>query len=152
MPKLNRFNPQNPKPLPDRCLKVLLVADPQILGNTFDTKLYWPLANYDSDRHLSRTYRRALQHTTPDVICFLGDLMDEGSVATDVQYDEYFARFADIFTQPTADTLMETTTSAATAWSPSRRKTCSASGSTLPSNPRGSCWGGPNSTTSTGSA
>ncbi|KAL9706061.1 hypothetical protein quinque_009579 [Culex quinquefasciatus] len=90
----------------DRCLKVLLVADPQILGNTFDTKLYWPLANYDSDRHLSRTYRRALQHTTPDVICFLGDLMDEGSVATDVQYDEYFARFADIFTQPTADTLM----------------------------------------------
>lgn len=69
--------------------------------------LHLPTKTYFScSRHLSRTYRRALQHTTPDVICFLGDLMDEGSVATDVQYDEYFARFADIFTQPTADTLM----------------------------------------------
>ncbi|XP_065090334.1 uncharacterized protein LOC135711390 [Ochlerotatus camptorhynchus] len=90
----------------DKCLKILLVADPQILGNTFDKKLYWPLANLDSDRHLSKTYRKALQHTTPDVICFLGDLMDEGSVASDVQYDEYYARFANIFTQPRADTSM----------------------------------------------
>lgn len=36
--------------LADSCVKVLLVADPQILGNTFDKKLYWPLANFDSDR------------------------------------------------------------------------------------------------------
>ncbi|XP_021701095.1 uncharacterized protein LOC5564483 isoform X2 [Aedes aegypti] len=90
----------------DRCLKILLVADPQILGNTFDKKLYWPLANLDSDWHLSKTYRKALQHTTPDVICFLGDLMDEGSVASAVQYDEYYARFANIFPQPKASTLM----------------------------------------------
>ncbi|XP_055595879.1 uncharacterized protein LOC129746303 [Uranotaenia lowii] len=90
----------------DKCLKLLLVADPQILGNTFDTKLYWPLANYDSDRHLAKTYRRAVEHTAPNVICFLGDLMDEGSVATAVQYDEYYARFSNIFTQPIADTLM----------------------------------------------
>ncbi|XP_062551378.1 uncharacterized protein LOC134216527 isoform X2 [Armigeres subalbatus] len=92
--------------MPNRCLKILLVADPQILGNTFDKKIYWPLANFDSDWHLSKTYRKAVQHTTPDVICFLGDLMDEGSVATAVQYDEYYARFANIFTQPRADTLM----------------------------------------------
>ncbi|XP_058062847.1 uncharacterized protein LOC131212826 [Anopheles bellator] len=90
----------------DTCVKVLLVADPQILGNTFDKKLYWPLANFDSDRHLKRTYKRAVQHTTPDVICFLGDLMDEGSVADDVQFANYFSRFVNIFTQPTADTLM----------------------------------------------
>ncbi|XP_055539796.1 uncharacterized protein LOC129726757 [Wyeomyia smithii] len=90
----------------DNCLKVLLVADPQILGNTFDTKLYWPLANYDSDRHLGITYRRALQHSMPHVICFLGDLMDEGSVATVDQYEEYFRRFANIFPQPTAHTTM----------------------------------------------
>lgn len=90
----------------DKCLKILLVADPQILGNTFDTKLYWPLANLDSDWHLSKTYRKALQHTTPDVILFLGDLMDEGSVASAVQYDEYYARFANIFPQPKASTSM----------------------------------------------
>lgn len=36
----------------DSCIKMLLVADPQILGNTFDTKLYWPLANFDSDRYV----------------------------------------------------------------------------------------------------
>lgn len=32
--------------------------------------------------------------------------MDEGSVADDVQFANYFSRFVDIFTQPTADTLM----------------------------------------------
>uniref|UniRef100_A0A182ST84 Calcineurin-like phosphoesterase domain-containing protein n=1 Tax=Anopheles maculatus TaxID=74869 RepID=A0A182ST84_9DIPT len=90
----------------DSCVKILLVADPQILGNTFDKKLYWPLANFDSDQHLKRTYKRVVQHTTPDVICFLGDLMDEGSVANDVQYAAYFTRFVNIFTQPTANTIM----------------------------------------------
>lgn len=90
----------------DSCVKVLFVADPQILGNTFDSKLYWPLANFDSDRHLKRTYKRAVQHTSPDVICFLGDLMDEGSVADDVQFADYFSRFVNIFSQPTANTLM----------------------------------------------
>ncbi|XP_053691768.1 uncharacterized protein LOC128740258 [Sabethes cyaneus] len=90
----------------DNCLKILLVADPQILGNTFDTKLYWPLANFDSDRHLAITYRHAVQHSMPDIICFLGDLMDEGSVADADQYEEYFQRFANIFPQPTAHTSM----------------------------------------------
>uniref|UniRef100_A0A182NPW2 Calcineurin-like phosphoesterase domain-containing protein n=1 Tax=Anopheles dirus TaxID=7168 RepID=A0A182NPW2_9DIPT len=99
----------------DSCVKILFVADPQILGNTFDRKLYWPLANLDSDRyvyqgfrhmHLKRTYKRVVQHTTPDVICFLGDLMDEGSVASDVQFADYFTRFVNIFSQPTASTLM----------------------------------------------
>uniref|UniRef100_A0A182JET7 Calcineurin-like phosphoesterase domain-containing protein n=1 Tax=Anopheles atroparvus TaxID=41427 RepID=A0A182JET7_ANOAO len=76
------------------------------LGNTFDSKLYWPLANYDSDRHLKRTYKRAVQHATPNVICFLGDLMDEGSVADDVLFADYFSRFVNIFSQPTANTIM----------------------------------------------
>ncbi|XP_058451331.1 metallophosphoesterase 1 homolog [Malaya genurostris] len=92
--------------LTDRCVRILLVADAQILGNTFDTKLYWPLANYDSDRQLAITYRRALQHAAPDVICFLGDLMDEGSMATTDQYEEYFQRFSKIFIQPEARTSM----------------------------------------------
>uniref|UniRef100_A0A182K4Q4 Calcineurin-like phosphoesterase domain-containing protein n=1 Tax=Anopheles christyi TaxID=43041 RepID=A0A182K4Q4_9DIPT len=90
----------------DSCMKILLVADPQILGNTFDKKLYWPLANFDSDRHLKRTYKSVVQHTSPDVICFLGDLMDEGSVANDDQFAAYFTRFVNIFPQPTANTIM----------------------------------------------
>ncbi|XP_041777652.1 uncharacterized protein LOC121596619 [Anopheles merus] len=90
----------------DSCIKMLLVADPQILGNTFDTKLYWPLANLDSDRHLKRTYKSVVQHAAPDVICFLGDLMDEGSVANDDQFAAYFTRFVNIFSQPTANTIM----------------------------------------------
>lgn len=47
-----------------------------------------------------------VQHAAPDVICFLGDLMDEGSVANDDQFAAYFTRFVNIFSQPTANTIM----------------------------------------------
>ena len=36
-------------------------------------------------------------HTQPDVVVYLGDLMDEGSKATDEEYKTYFYRFLDIF-------------------------------------------------------
>ena len=36
-------------------------------------------------------------HTSPDVVLFLGDLMDEGSVATDEEYDISYKRFQEVF-------------------------------------------------------
>lgn len=36
----------------------------------------------------------------PDVTVFLGDLMDEGSIATDEEYNENLIRFFNIFPKP----------------------------------------------------
>ncbi|XP_031629599.1 metallophosphoesterase 1 [Contarinia nasturtii] len=79
------------------CTKILLVSDPQILGETFDTNIYSGIAIVDSDKYLKETFDRAYAFAKPDVICFLGDLMDEGSVAADDAYQRYLRRFNSIF-------------------------------------------------------
>lgn len=53
------------------CLRVLLIADPQILGEDHETLI----ARFDSDRHLLKTFDQAVSHVQPDVAIFLGDLM-----------------------------------------------------------------------------
>lgn len=75
----------------------MFVADPQILGETFDTQFYNEIAIHDADDYLKKTFGRAFAYTKPDVICFLGDLLDEGSVATDEAYRRYMKRFHNIF-------------------------------------------------------
>lgn len=79
------------------CVSVLLVADPQLLGETFDKKFYSKLAIHDSDNYLRKTFRQAAAHSKPDVVCFLGDLLDEGSIASDDAYERYLKRFQNIF-------------------------------------------------------
>lgn len=73
------------------------MADPQILGETFDRDVYQRLAIFDSDRYLRNTFIRAVAHTEPNVICFMGDLMDEGSVASASEYVRYLDRFRNIY-------------------------------------------------------
>lgn len=73
------------------------MADPQLLGETFDRTIYSPFAIYDADNYLRRTFVRAFAHTRPDVVCFLGDLLDEGSIATDESYQRYVKRFNSVF-------------------------------------------------------
>ena len=48
-------------------------------------------------RFLRKTFSLAHSYTQPDVVVFLGDLMDEGSKATRSEYESYFTRFQDIF-------------------------------------------------------
>uniref|UniRef100_A0A1S4J383 Calcineurin-like phosphoesterase domain-containing protein n=1 Tax=Culex quinquefasciatus TaxID=7176 RepID=A0A1S4J383_CULQU len=88
------------------CLRILLVGDPQILGENTGRRLYRGLANYDSDRYLAWYYREVVDHVRPDVICFLGDLMDEGNTSNELNFKEYYERFGSIFpTHPTAKTI-----------------------------------------------
>ncbi|XP_058121385.1 uncharacterized protein LOC131294955 [Anopheles ziemanni] len=88
------------------CVRILLVADPQILGKTNNRQFYAGLANYDSDRYLAWYYEQAVEHVQPDVIIFLGDLMDEGTDSTELHFEEYYTRFGAIFpTHPTARTI-----------------------------------------------
>ncbi|KAJ7076358.1 Metallo-dependent phosphatase-like protein [Mycena belliarum] len=79
---------------------VLLVADPQIL----DHRSYpgrAPSLTYISqllvDLNLRKSWRAALR-TRPDVVVFLGDMMDGGRFSmSDAEYEEYFQRFQSIF-------------------------------------------------------
>ncbi|KAG4072380.1 hypothetical protein HA402_004312 [Bradysia odoriphaga] len=91
----------------EECTRILLVADPQILGETFDRNFYNGLAVQDSDRFLRKTFRLAVSHTDPHVIVFMGDLMDEGSVAKPDEFQRYVDRFKDVFYVPSDEiTLM----------------------------------------------
>lgn len=79
------------------CTSILFVSDPQILGETFDRNFYSNIAIDDSDQFLKKTFARAFAYAKPDIICFLGDLMDEGSIASNEAYQRYLNRFNNVF-------------------------------------------------------
>lgn len=82
------------------------MADPQLLGETFEAGFYQRLAIFDSDRYVRNSFSRAVAHSNPNVICFMGDLMDEGSVASASEYIRYLDRFREIFkSEPNVDLM-----------------------------------------------
>nr|XP_050848831.1 metallophosphoesterase 1 isoform X3 [Vespula vulgaris] len=87
------------------CVKVLLVADPQILGEKNEDYTGSWLARWDSDRYLEKTFSRALRYSQPHVIAFLGDLMDEGHIANAEKFNKYKKRLDSIFQTP--DNIMK---------------------------------------------
>uniref|UniRef100_K1R919 Calcineurin-like phosphoesterase domain-containing protein n=1 Tax=Magallana gigas TaxID=29159 RepID=K1R919_MAGGI len=76
---------------------ILLVADPQIQGYQFEGSIIGPFARWDADNYLRKTFSFAAAHTKPDIVIFLGDLMDEGSQATPNEYRDTYYRFLNIF-------------------------------------------------------
>lgn len=84
---------------PQRCTKLLLVADPQLIGYQHEPFGLTTIAIWDSDRYLSKTFRQAFDFTKPDIVIFLGDLFDEGSIATNEEYHKYGRRFYNLFFQ-----------------------------------------------------
>ena len=79
-------------------LRILFVADAQIQGVRYELPgILGYITRLDSDRYLSRTFSHALAHSTPDVIIFMGDELDEGSVSTDEEFKEMADRFHDLF-------------------------------------------------------
>lgn len=56
----------------NECNRILIVADPQILGEEKESRWF---ARYDNDRHMSRSYQQAFSHVDPDIVIFLGDLI-----------------------------------------------------------------------------
>ena len=92
------------------CLRIILIADPQILGEDHETFI----ARFDNDRHMLKNFDRAVSHVQPDLAIFLGDLMynfmkiyknlltifhsrDEGSIANEEKFERYFLRFKKVF-------------------------------------------------------
>ncbi|GMT26227.1 hypothetical protein PFISCL1PPCAC_17524 [Pristionchus fissidentatus] len=77
--------------------RILIVADPQLIGYQNEPLFMGPIARFDSDRYLSRGFFYALRHGRPDLIIFLGDLVDEGVEASTEEFDLTMARFDNIF-------------------------------------------------------
>ncbi|XP_057668197.1 metallophosphoesterase 1 homolog [Diorhabda carinulata] len=91
----------------DRCTKILLVADPQIIGNNEEILHYiTPFSIFDSDRFLRQTYLQAYNFVQPDVVIFLGDLMDEGHRASNQEFHEYIRRLFNIFLGSSTSTIV----------------------------------------------
>ena len=51
-------------------------------------------------RYIKKTFQRAYAHVSPDIVIFLGDLLDEGSNANPEEYDSYVQRFRKVFIIP----------------------------------------------------
>ena len=77
-------------------LRLLFVADPQLVGFNDDAILR-PVSRLDCDRYVAKTFSYALNHVRPDVIIYMGDLLDEGSTATDEEFQTYVTRFNQVF-------------------------------------------------------
>lgn len=78
-------------------LRLLLVADPQLIGENDEPWWYGWLARWDCDRYLRNTFAFARMAAQPDAVLYLGDLFDEGLKATDAQFMRYFQRFNSVY-------------------------------------------------------
>lgn len=83
------------------CTRILLVADPQIIGNLNEVfHPITPFSIFDIDRYLKITYNEVYHFVKPDVVIFLGDLMDEAHIASDEDFNKYVRRLFNIFLSP----------------------------------------------------
>ncbi|XP_033226292.1 uncharacterized protein LOC117178879 isoform X2 [Belonocnema kinseyi] len=57
------------------------------------------------NRYLAKTFSRAIRHADPHAIVFLGDLMDEGHIASSADFEKYKHRLNSIF--QTSDHVMK---------------------------------------------
>ncbi|KAF2903993.1 hypothetical protein ILUMI_02164 [Ignelater luminosus] len=89
-----------------KCTRILLVADPQLIGlHNENNRVLTPISIWDSDRYLAKTFSYAFHFTKPDVVIFLGDLFDEGSTATNPEFNTYLRRLFKIFLSRPFDTV-----------------------------------------------
>ncbi|KAF9808823.1 hypothetical protein SFRURICE_010917 [Spodoptera frugiperda] len=79
------------------CIKILFIADPQIQGDEAVPPPLSYLFNWDSDSYLRSTFKVVVDYWSPEILVYLGDLMDEGSIATMPQFHGYVKRLAGIF-------------------------------------------------------
>lgn len=80
------------------CSKILVVSKPRLLGNEYSPQFTFEVARKDNDWYLQRTYALAYDHFKPDIVLFLGQLLNEGSYCFQpILYDKYCKRFDNVF-------------------------------------------------------
>lgn len=90
-PKLHSPTPN------ENTTRLLLIADPQLIGENDEPWYQSWAAQWDSDRYLRNTFLLANAYVRPNSTIFLGDLFDEGLSSTDEQFDRYVKRFNNIY-------------------------------------------------------
>ncbi|XP_050303617.1 metallophosphoesterase 1-like [Anthonomus grandis grandis] len=77
-------------------VKIMVIADTHLLGSL---RGHW----FDKLRRewqMYRAFQTAITLHKPDVVFVLGDLLDEGQICNDVEFDYYIRRFYDLFKLP----------------------------------------------------
>ena len=59
--------------------RLLLIADPQLIGENDEPWYQSKIARWDSDNYLRNTYLLANSYVKPNATIYLGDLFDEGN-------------------------------------------------------------------------
>lgn len=68
----------------------------------WQVSFYWYYIKFVNSKtifisYLMKTYSHAFSFTEPHIVIFLGDLMDEGSIATETEYKHYLRRIFNLF-------------------------------------------------------
>lgn len=82
---------------------VLLIADPQILDlNSYPNRPLWLkiITQYIVDLNLRKSWNAVISKLNPDLLIFLGDMMDNGRSVNDYEFSQYYSRFKSIFKFP----------------------------------------------------
>lgn len=82
-------------------VRVLIAADPQILST--QSEPHFPLslfAVWDANRFVNRGFHLALWRTKPDIVVFLGDLLNDGSIASDTDFYSLAHHFRNLMHTP----------------------------------------------------
>uniref|UniRef100_A0A914WBN0 Calcineurin-like phosphoesterase domain-containing protein n=1 Tax=Plectus sambesii TaxID=2011161 RepID=A0A914WBN0_9BILA len=78
-------------------VRVLIVADPQLLGYRDEPRLLGAVTRWDADRYTRRAFAHAKAHVKPHLIIFMGDLFDEGEKDNAVEFNATLDRFRNTF-------------------------------------------------------
>ena len=82
-------------------LRVMFISDPQIQGFQFEVPgVLGYITRWDACRYLKKTFTYALNRVKPNVVIILGDLLDEGLVASNEQFLQYKEWLEDIYAVP----------------------------------------------------
>ncbi|XP_015918633.1 metallophosphoesterase 1 [Parasteatoda tepidariorum] len=81
-------------------VRILVVGDPQLLGYSYTpSSLLGYVFRWDADQYVKKTFSTAYKYFNPNLTIFLGDNFDEGEIASDVEFVEYFQRFQNVFSE-----------------------------------------------------
>ncbi|KAI6171398.1 Metallophos domain-containing protein [Aphelenchoides bicaudatus] len=83
----------------DDSIRLLLVADPQLIGYRHENKWIGSVSRWDSDRYMRRAFSKAYTAADPDFVLFMGDLFDEGvQMRSNIEEFEWtLQRFKSVF-------------------------------------------------------
>lgn len=86
---------------------VLIIGDPQLIDqHTYPDSgpLRMKLSQLTVDNYIYKNYRALLKNLQPQVVVFLGDLLDDGRSPPSTEYYEtQFRRFQELFVKPTLE-------------------------------------------------